>query len=175
MFLHVGVDLYLFSQHSLQSQNIAESGFLSYKKKPLKSSCQVWLCNTEGNAGWSLQRKFILVVRPNDRSKTNCDVAIQLYDPEDIWQLCCSLRIVWFSVSYADLFVWTLWKLLKNACDLWREWHNPMTKDKIQDQKFIIYKAIRYLMSDISMQYHTEMNSVYYDQHFKLCTDRFFI
>lgn len=128
MFLHVGVDLYLFSQHSLQSQNIAESGFLSYKKKPLKSSCQVWLCNTEGNAGWSLQRKFILVVRPNDRSKTNCDVAIQLYDPEDIWQLCCSLRIVWFSVSYADLFVWTLWKLLKNACDLWREWHNPMTK-----------------------------------------------
>lgn len=51
----------------------------------------------------------------------------------------------------------------------------PMTKDKIQDQKFIIYKAIRYLMSDISMQYHTEMNSVYYDQHFKLCTDKFFI
>lgn len=114
----------------------------------------MWLCNTEGNAGWSLQRKFILVVRPNDRSKTNCDVAIQLYDPEDIWQLCCSLRIVWFSVSYADLFVWPLWKLLKNACDLWREWHNPMTKDKLQDQKFIIYKAIRYLMSDISMQYH---------------------
>lgn len=38
MFLHVGVDLYLFSQHSLQSQNIAiayeESGFLSYKKNP---------------------------------------------------------------------------------------------------------------------------------------------
>lgn len=51
----------------------------------------------------------------------------------------------------------------------------PWPKDKIQDQKFIIYKAIRYLISDMSMQYHTEMNSVYYDQHFKLCTDRFFI
>lgn len=38
MFLHVGVDLYLFSQHSLQSQNKAiayeESEFLSYKNKP---------------------------------------------------------------------------------------------------------------------------------------------
>lgn len=136
----------------------------------------MWLCNIEGNAGWSLQRKFILFVRPNDRSKTNCDVAIQLYDPGDIWQHCCSLRIVWFSVSYTDLFVWTLWKLLKNACDLWREWHNPMTKDKLQDQKFIIiYKAIRYLMSDISMQYHKEIISVYCDQHFKLCTDRFFL
>lgn len=30
----------------------------------------------------------------------------------------------------------------------------PWPKDKLQDQKFIIYKAIRYLMSDISMQYH---------------------
>lgn len=49
-----------------------------------------------------------------------------------------------------------------------------MTKDKLQDQKFIIYKAIRYLMSDISMQYHKEIISVYCDQHFKLCTDRFF-